>query len=220
MTVIDHTSKWMEAISLVETSTAACAKALTFSCISRFGVPETITSDRGLQFTSNLWSQLSSMLNIAHRQMTAYHPELNGAVERLHCHLKNAIHAGAAATWADKLPFVLLSLRAKPREDTGLSPAESVFGAPIVLPSEILQSDEFAVESITKDFKKTLDTPVVSLPRYNSSSSLLATNLPAELLSARLVWVCLGGAVPLLQPLYDGPFVRHPLLHAASHVQR
>jgi hypothetical protein len=56
-----RTSKWMEPISLVETSAAACEKALTFSWISRFGAPETITSDREPQFTSNLWSQLCSM---------------------------------------------------------------------------------------------------------------------------------------------------------------
>jgi transposase InsO family protein len=103
----------MEAIPLVETSAAACAKALTFSWISRFGVPEMITSDRGPQFTSNLWSQLCSMFNIAHPQMTAYHPESNGAVERLHHRLKDALRArAAAATWADELPFVLLGLQA------------------------------------------------------------------------------------------------------------
>jgi hypothetical protein len=55
VTVIDHTSKWMEAIPLSETCVAGCAKALTFSWISRFGVPETITSDHGPQFTSSLW---------------------------------------------------------------------------------------------------------------------------------------------------------------------
>ncbi len=55
-TIINRTSKLMEAIPLVETSATACAKVLTFSWISRFGVPETITSDRGPQFTSNLWS--------------------------------------------------------------------------------------------------------------------------------------------------------------------
>ncbi len=133
LTVIDRTSKWMEAIPLVETSVAACAKALIFSWISRFGVPEMITSECGPQYTSNLWSQLCSMLNIAHRQTIAYHPELNGAVERLHRCLKDALRTRAAtATWVDELPFVLLRLRAQPRRDTGLSPAESVYGAPFV----------------------------------------------------------------------------------------
>ncbi len=95
------------------------------------------------------------MLNIAHLQTTAYHPDLNGVVERLHCHLKDALCARtAAATWAEALPFVLLSLRAQLMEDTGLSPAESVFGAPIVLPNEFLQCDEVAVDSIIKNFQK------------------------------------------------------------------
>ncbi len=74
------------------------------------------------------------MLNIVHPQTTAYHPESNSAVERLHRRLKDALRARAAmATWADELPFVLLGLLAQPREDADLSPAESVFGAPTVL---------------------------------------------------------------------------------------
>jgi transposase InsO family protein len=111
----------MEAFPLAEASAAACAKALTFTWISRFGVPETITSDRGSQFTSNLWLQLCEMLNISHWQTTAYHPELNKAVERLHHRLKDALCLDAAMTWAEELPFVLLGLRTQPKEDTGLS---------------------------------------------------------------------------------------------------
>jgi hypothetical protein len=51
-------------------------------------------------------------------------------------------------------------------------------------------------------------------PGTNTSSSLalpselpaLPSELRAQLLSAQLVWVCRGGAVPPLQPLYDGPY--------------
>jgi transposase InsO family protein len=112
------------------------AKALPFTWISHFGVLETITSDRGLQFTSSLWFQLCKMLNISQKQTTAYHPESNGAVKRLHRCLKDALCARAAvATWSEELPFVLLGLRAQPWEDTGFSPAEAVFTAQIVLPN-------------------------------------------------------------------------------------
>jgi hypothetical protein len=48
----------------------------------------------------------------------------------------------AAATWSEELPFVLLRLHEQPREDIGLSQAEEVFGAPIVLPNEFLQNEE------------------------------------------------------------------------------
>jgi hypothetical protein len=47
---------------------------------------------------------------------------------------------------------VLLGLRAQPREDTGLSPAEAVFGAQIVLPKEFWKNDEFSVVAIVKKF--------------------------------------------------------------------
>jgi hypothetical protein len=65
-TIIDRTSKWIEAFPLFDTSAALCAKALTFSWISHFGVPETITSDCGPQFTSTLLFNLCEMLNILH----------------------------------------------------------------------------------------------------------------------------------------------------------
>jgi hypothetical protein len=115
-TIIDRMSKWMEAIPLSETSAAACTKALTFTWISHLGVPETITSDRGPQFTSNLWFHLCEMLSISHKQTIAYHPESNGAVKRLHRRLKDALRArAAAATWSEELTFVLLGPRAQLR---------------------------------------------------------------------------------------------------------
>ncbi len=106
-TITDRTSKWMEVVPLVKTSAAACAKALTFSWISRFRVPKTITSDCGPQFTSNLWSQLCLMLNIAHRQTTAYHPESNGAVERLQRLLKDALPARAPPRQLGPISYLL-----------------------------------------------------------------------------------------------------------------
>jgi hypothetical protein len=99
---------------------------------------------------------LVQAFHISHRQTTEYYPELNGAVERLHRCLKDALHARAAATWSEELPFVLLSLHAQPREDTGLSPAEAVFGTPVVLPNEFLKEDEFSVDETVKKNKITL----------------------------------------------------------------
>ncbi len=101
---------------------------------------------------------------------------------------------------------MLLGLRAQPREDTGVSPAEAVFGAQIVLPNEFLHNDELSVDTIVKKFSKTLHVSAPSLPRHNSSTEL-PSKLPAELLSAPSSWSVWGGLVPPLQPLYDGPCV-------------
>jgi hypothetical protein len=93
------------------------------------------------------------MLHISHRQTTAYLPESNDAIKRLHRRLKDALRARTAvATWSEELPFVLLGLCEQPREDTGLSPAEAVFGHPIVLPNKFLQEDEFSVDETVEKF--------------------------------------------------------------------
>jgi hypothetical protein len=145
------------------------------------------------------------MLNISLWHTIAYCPELNGAVERLHCRLNDALRAHTATvTWSEELPLLLLELHAQLREDTGLSLAEAIFGAQIVLPNEFLQTEDISVDSIIKHFSKTLDAPASSLPRHNSSVQL-PSKLPAELFSAPLVLVHRGGVVPPLHPLYDGP---------------
>ena len=56
--IIDRTSRWMEAIPLTVTAATEVAAALFSGWICRFGVPDIITSDRGAQFTSNIWYSL------------------------------------------------------------------------------------------------------------------------------------------------------------------
>ncbi len=73
------------------------------------------------------------------------------------------------------------------------------------MPNEFLQNDELSVDTIVEKFAKTLHVSASSLPRHNSSTEL-PSELPAELLSAPLIWVGRGGLVPPLQPLYDGPY--------------
>ncbi len=70
----------------------------------------------------------------------------------------------------------------------------------------ILQNEEMSVDAIINIFSKTLHVPAVSLPRHNSSAQL-PEELPGDLLSAPLVWVCRRGVIPPLQLLYDGPYV-------------
>ncbi len=80
-TIIDRTSRWPEAIPLASITVADCARNLFAGWVSGLGVPATITSDRGAQFTSALWAGLCSLLNIQHSPTTAKHPQSNGLVE-------------------------------------------------------------------------------------------------------------------------------------------
>jgi hypothetical protein len=141
-TVIDRNTRWFEALPLNDISAKSCAVVLIQGWIVRYGVPAVITSDWGSQFTSALWDSLCTILGIKHMQTTAYHPQANGLVEQFHRQLKDARRARLAVpTWTAHLPWVLLGLRAAPREEDNISPAQAVFGTPIVLPGQVLDAN-------------------------------------------------------------------------------
>ena len=113
----------------------SCARALVQSWVARFGVPMNLTSDRGAQFTSALWAELSEVLSIKNINTIAYHPQANGLVERFHRTLKASLMAtGEPSGWMGRLPHVLLGIRTAQRTDAGFSPAECIYGTDLALP--------------------------------------------------------------------------------------
>ncbi len=140
--------------------------------MSRFGVLAVITSDRGAQFTSSLWAALCSLLNIQHNQTTAYHLQSNGMVERFHHRLKDALRACcAAANWVDHLLWVFLGLRAAAREDDSSTPAQAVFGSPLILPGQFLDSPELPFKIFLEQFSKTLSAAEHTATRHNTAAA-------------------------------------------------
>ncbi len=178
-TMVDRTTRWPEAIPLSGISAADCAAALFSGWIQRFGVPSVITSDRGAQFTSSLWSALCSILSISHVKTTAYHPQSNGLVERFHRRLKEALQARAAGPdWLAHLPWVLLGIRSAVPLEGGPSPAEAVMGCQPMLPGEFLSTGEPPLE----DFLDKLKADSLHQPRpILHKNTDLPTALPPDL---------------------------------------
>jgi len=50
--------------------------------ICKRGVPDTIVTDRGKEFTSRFWKRVCSQLSINHRLSTACHPQNDGRTKR------------------------------------------------------------------------------------------------------------------------------------------
>jgi Integrase core domain len=207
-TVIDRNTRWFEALPLSDISAKSCAAVLTQGWIARYGVPAIITSDRGSQFTSALWDSLCNILGIWHVQTTAYHPQSNGLVERFHRRLKDALRARLAGpAWTAHLPWVLLGLRAAPREEDNISPAQAVFGTPIVLPGQFLDSNIVNEVEFFQKFSKAVGAAEIINTRHNVARAQQAPeDLPVDLLQAEAVLVRRDGHVPPLAPLYDGPY--------------
>ncbi|GFR64779.1 Pol polyprotein [Elysia marginata] len=64
ITIIDRNTRWPEAIPIPKITTAECVQDLVGGWISRFGIPEDISSDRCSQFTSALWTEIAKRLGV------------------------------------------------------------------------------------------------------------------------------------------------------------
>jgi cleavage and polyadenylation specificity factor subunit 1 len=83
----------------------------------RFGCSQTITTDQGHQFESQLFHSLARLCGIQLSRKTAYHPAANGLVERFHRTLKAAIMCHADQQWTEALPLILLGIRTSFKAD-------------------------------------------------------------------------------------------------------
>ena len=207
-TIIDRYTRWPEAIPMADATAATCARALLSHHVAQFGVPTDITSDRGPQFTSNLWNALSTLLGAQLHRTTAYHPQANGIVERFHRQLKAALRARLVGpAWMDELPLVLLGLRSAPKEDLGCAPSEIVYGTTIRLPGEFFQATTLAAEPEVSDLLKHLRTTMAGLrPMETSHYRQHTAHMPVDLQSCTFVFVRHDAHRTPLRCTYDGPF--------------
>jgi hypothetical protein len=113
-----------------------------------------------------------NLRNIQHSQKTAYHPQSNRMVEHFHRRLKDALRARcAAANWVDHLPWVLVGLRAAAREDNSTTPPQAVFGSPLILRAQILDSPELPSKDFLEQFSKTLSAAEHPSTRHNTAAA-------------------------------------------------
>jgi transposase InsO family protein len=107
--------------------------------LSRYGLPSDISSDRGAQFTSDLWADLTTLLGTKLHHTTAYHPQSNGLVERFHCRIKDSLKAKCqVSSWSIELAWTMLGIQTTLKEDLGTTSAELVFGEQLTVPREFV----------------------------------------------------------------------------------
>ncbi len=206
-TITDRSTRWPEATPMEDATTNSCAAALLSSWISRFGLPEHITSDRGSAFTSSLWASLTQLLGIQLHHTTAYHPQANGMIERWHRTLKASLMARCSTPeWAFQLPWVLLGIRTMPKEGLQVSTAEMVYGQPLVVPGEFfpdlpINHSSQSAELQAARWSAQQFTPC-SPTRHNQRDSYIPPDLP----TADHVFVRQDLVKPALSPPYKGPY--------------
>ncbi len=106
--------------------------------------------------------------------------------------------------WPAHLPWVMLGLWAAPKEISGISSAEAVYGQPLILPGELPPEDEVAPTDF-RDKLASSSPPATCQPR--SYVEVAAVPPTDQLLSTKMVYIKRGGSGPPLAPIYSGPYV-------------
>ena len=97
----------------------------------RHGVPDVLSSDRGVHFANSTIEELCRSLKVTQKLHTAYRPQATGSLERVHRTLKASLFCAAADqgnTWLDNLDFMVAILNSCKNEKTNRSPYYLVHG--------------------------------------------------------------------------------------------
>jgi transposase InsO family protein len=140
LVAVDKFTMWVEAAPVTTQDSTATINFIK-SIMFRFGVPYSIITDNGTNFTSKEFKSYCEGLGIKLKFASVAHPKMNGQVKKANGLICNGIKKRLLAplekakhAWVDELPSVLWSLRTTPNAATQETPFH---GAEAVLPVKI-----------------------------------------------------------------------------------
>ena len=174
----DAHSKWMEVLPTKDTSSLATINLIR-NVFAHFGLPMTLVTDNGPNFTSREFKLFLEMNGIRHITSAPYQPSTNGQAENAVKSLKNFLKHCAGEDWRTKLDRFLFQYRVTPHSTTGVSPAELMFGRKLrtvldlVHPSKCIQQ---TVLSKQDQQKSHYDSSVSRKLELSPESSVMVRN--------------------------------------------
>ena len=140
LVAINYFTKWAEAEPLANIRDVDVKKFVWKNMITRFGVPNSLISDNGLQFDSKVFHEFCSDLDIKNRYSTPLYPQSNGQVKANNKAIVNGLKKrldGAKGRWAKELPNVLWAYQTTPRRSTRETPFSLTYRVEAVIPAEV-----------------------------------------------------------------------------------
>jgi transposase InsO family protein len=143
LVAIDKFSKWIEVRPLTIIRSEQVVAFFT-NIIHRFGVPNSIITDNGTQFTGKKFLDFCEDHHIRVDWAAVAHSMTNGQVERANGMLLQGLKPRIyndlnkfGKRWMKELPSVVWSLRTTPSRAMGFSPFFLVYGAEAILPTDL-----------------------------------------------------------------------------------
>lgn len=141
LTIQDDLTKYSAAYP-IRTTTAEETSDCLIHFISQFGIPKTILTDQGTNFTAELFKETCSFLKIKQLWSSPYHPQTQGALERSHSTLKEYLKSyvdESQSNWPRYVYTAMLAYNTAIHSTTNYSPYELLFGHQPYLPNSIYE---------------------------------------------------------------------------------
>jgi len=138
--LVDAHSKWLEVYPMSSTTSTAVIQRLR-TVFAQFGLPATVVTDNGPNFTSLEFKEFLCRNGIAHVTSSPYHPASNGLAERAVKTFKQGMRKIKEGTLSERIARFLFNYRITPQSTTDLSPAELLQGRKLRSRLDLLKPD-------------------------------------------------------------------------------
>ena len=130
LAMIDAFSSWVELVPIADKRTDTVTNALIDTWVSHHSIPETIVSDMGKEFDSNVFKALTKKFGIEHHMSSSGHPRSNGKIERVNqvilLYIRKYIESNHQ--WGELLPFLKLAMNTTKHATRDYSPYFMMYG--------------------------------------------------------------------------------------------
>ena len=143
LTFQDELSRYTLAVPISQQDALTIATDFVEQIILKFGIPQTLLTDQGSNFLSELFANVCKLLRVKRIKTSSYHPQTNGALERTHRVLVEYLRFYILENqidWDKWIPYATFVFNTTPHSSTGYTPHDLLFGRKANIPG-ILQKE-------------------------------------------------------------------------------
>ena len=177
MVIVDHFTRFAQAYPTKNKSGKTAAQRIYQDFLLRFGIPDRLMSDQGGEFQNKTISELNKIIGIEQSRTTPYHPQSNGACERMNETLLRMLRALPESTksrWPQYLNQLVHAYNCMQHCSTGYSPFYLMYGREPKLPIDLLltirenKTDGANYKKYVEEYKHGMEE-AFTIARANSS---------------------------------------------------
>lgn len=155
LVINDLHSKWPEVAALRNVTSTTVISVLT-GLFARWGIPKSIITDNGSNFTSREFRKFLRDYGIRHKLCAYYNLQANSVTERFNRVIKEGLktHLLEGKSFDESIKLILQNYRATKHSLTNKSPAELMIGRNLRLPLDCLKPETDKKTSNSVDISK------------------------------------------------------------------